>query len=123
MPRAPKACGKPGCPEKVTGRTYCPAHTPTWVGSTRRPRLPDDWPDLRAQAERRAGGRCEADTRLGIPHHRDCNRLGSECDHIRQGDDHRPTNLCWLSTPCHRAKTARETRARNQARTHRRRTP
>jgi hypothetical protein len=26
MPRAPKHCGSPGCPELVTGRSYCPAH-------------------------------------------------------------------------------------------------
>lgn len=27
MPRAPKACGVFGCPERVVGVTYCPAHT------------------------------------------------------------------------------------------------
>lgn len=35
MPRAPKACGKPGCDERVRGRRYCEAHTVAWEGSTR----------------------------------------------------------------------------------------
>ena len=26
MPRAPKSCGHPGCPEYVTGSTYCEPH-------------------------------------------------------------------------------------------------
>ncbi len=26
MPRAPKSCGRYGCPAKVVARTYCPAH-------------------------------------------------------------------------------------------------
>jgi hypothetical protein len=26
MPRAKKACGSFGCPERVVGRTYCPEH-------------------------------------------------------------------------------------------------
>lgn len=26
MPRAPKKCGRQGCPELVIGRTYCAAH-------------------------------------------------------------------------------------------------
>jgi 5-methylcytosine-specific restriction endonuclease McrA len=35
MPRAPKACGKPGCEERVRGRRYCEAHTVAWEGSAR----------------------------------------------------------------------------------------
>lgn len=27
MPRAPKQCAHPGCPERVTARTYCNGHT------------------------------------------------------------------------------------------------
>lgn len=50
MPRAPKACGHLGCPEKVVGRTYCEEHTPEkWSGghgSTRQGR------GLRAQVLR-----------------------------------------------------------------------
>lgn len=115
MPRAVKKCGNLGCPERVTGRTYCPTHTPVWQGSTRRSRLPTNWPTLRADTERRADGRCEA-TRIGRPHHPACTGLGSECDHIQQGDNHSLDNLAWLSGPCHAAKTAQESRERNRRR-------
>lgn len=114
MPRAPKKCGRPDCQQRVTGRTYCPNHTPVWRGSTRRSRLPADWDTRRAAAQTAAHGRCEMTTRLNRPHHRDCNGTGTECDHITAGDNHEPTNLCWLSTPCHKVKTASETRARNR---------
>lgn len=114
MPRAPKKCGRLDCPVRVTGTTYCPAHTPVWKGTTRRSRLPSDWPTRREAARQRAGDRCEASTRLGTTHHPECTGLGAECDHITPGDDHSPENLCWLSTPCHKVKTARESRDRNR---------
>lgn len=34
-----------------------------------------------------------------------CTGKGSECDHIKQGDDHSLANLQWLSGPCHARKT------------------
>lgn len=82
-----------------------------WVTSDRKERLPDDWPKIRAHVKARAKGRCEAN-----PHAKRCNGWGTDADHITPGDDHSPENLQWLSGPCHRAKTARETTARNQAR-------
>lgn len=106
MPRAPKHCGKPGCIETVVGRTYCPAHTPMHSG--RRGRLPSNWASLRAQVRKRADGKCEA-----ASHHPSCDGVGSECDHIRPGDDHSLSNLQWLSRPCHQAKSNRENRERN----------
>jgi 5-methylcytosine-specific restriction protein A len=82
-----------------------------WATSTRRQRLPDDWPAIRAEVRNRAGGRCEAQ------HHvPECDGIGTDADHIRQGDDHSLANLQWLSRPCHKAKTARESAARNRAR-------
>ena len=116
MPRAPKKCGHPTCQTRVTARTYCPEHTPVWHGSTRKQRLPPNWATLRTQTETRAHGRCEA-TRIGRHHHTDCTGFGTDCDHITPGDDHSPQNLCWLSHPCHKAKTADESRTRNRART------
>ena len=86
-----------------------------WAGSTRSARLPRNWPQLRRAVKKRAGGLCEAH-----PHHPDCNGVGTECDHIHPGDDHRLANLQWLSPPCHRAKTlseateARATRSRKR---------
>ena len=71
-----------------------------WVGSTRRARLPKDWATLRAKVKARAHGRCEA-----LAHVAGCDGMGTDCDHVVQGDDHRLSNLVWLSRPCHAAKT------------------
>jgi len=80
-----------------------------WSTSSRRSRLPGDWASLRMLVKERAGGRCEAN------HHAlRCNGVGTDADHIKQGDNHDLSNLQWLSRPCHDAKTARETAARNR---------
>lgn len=111
-PRAPKKCGRTGCDTRVTGATYCAEHTPVWKNpSGRRDRLPADWDERRDAVRVRAHGRCQART-----HHPECTGMGSECDHIHAGDDHSLTNLQWLSKPCHKAKTAAESRDRNRAR-------
>lgn len=123
LARAPKKCGRLDCDTRVTGTTYCPEHTPVWQGSTRRSRLPTNWNQIRIATEHRANGRCEAQSRLNQPHHPDCSGLGSECDHVIPCDDHSLANTCWLSTPCHKAKTARESAARNRARTQPERRP
>lgn len=82
-----------------------------WYTSDRRERLPDDWPQLREAVRDRAGGRCEAS-----PHALGCDRIGSECDHVIEGDNHSLDNLAWLSKSCHKAKTARDAARRNHAR-------
>jgi len=76
-----------------------------WSNSDRRQRLPANWDQLRAQVKARARGRCEA-----LAHVADCDGIGTDCDHIEQGDDHSPTNLAWLSGPCHDAKTRADNR-------------
>ena len=78
-----------------------------WVTSDRRHGLPGIWADLRRQVKARANGLCEA-----AHHVSQCDGIGTDCDHVKQGD-HSLTNLAWLSEPCHRAKTALETAARN----------
>jgi 5-methylcytosine-specific restriction protein A len=45
-------------------------------------------------------------------HEPECSGEGAECDHIERGDDHSPSNLQWLSVPCHKAKTLAENRQR-----------
>lgn len=82
-----------------------------WVGSTRRARLPKDWPQRVAATKARAQGRCEAQQ-----HQPECDGIGRECDHVRRGDDHSLSNLQWLSTPCHKAKTTAEQPRRTRPR-------
>ena len=81
-----------------------------WDTSDRRQRLPADWPAIRRAVKRRAIGQCQATN-----HHPDCNGIGTDADHIRQGDNHSLDNLQWLSGPCHWAKTKAENAARNKA--------
>lgn len=80
-----------------------------WSTSDRRHRLPNDWPAVRRQVKARANGLCQAEH-----HEPGCDGIGTDADHIRQGDNHSIDNLQWLSAPCHKAKTARETAARNK---------
>lgn len=83
-----------------------------WAGSTRRQRLPANWPQLVKQVKARDRGRCQAP--VHVPK---CDGIGTDVDHIIEGDDHRLTNLMLLSGPCHVAKTSRENAERNRART------
>lgn len=71
-----------------------------WSTSDRKERLPANWDAIRAKVKRRARGHCEA-----VRHEPACEGIGSHCDHIDHGDDHRLGNLQWLSKPCHDAKT------------------
>ena len=74
---------------------------PGWQGSTRRRRLPDDWPEIRARILDRDRHRCR------LRYH-GCTRHATEVDHIIRGDDHRDTNLQAACTWCHRIKSGRE---------------
>lgn len=89
-----------------------------WATSTRAKRLPKNWPQLKAQVKKRAKGRCEAS-----PHEPDCPGVGAECDHRVPGDDHSLSNLQWLSSQCHKAKTTRENAEANRWRAGIRRRP
>lgn len=80
-----------------------------WQGSTRRARLPRDWPTRVRATKRRANGRCEGLLVNGtVTHVEDCPGVGRECDHHVRGDDHDLSNLRWLSGECHKAKTQNE---------------
>lgn len=75
-----------------------------WQGSTRRARLPKDWPRIRRRIIRRDKGVCVATysdgTQCGLP--------GTEVDHIVPGDDHTATNLRLLCSWHHRHKSSSE---------------
>jgi 5-methylcytosine-specific restriction enzyme A len=75
-----------------------------WEHSTRKARLPADWPTLRQLVKRRAKGICEHTTADGVR----CKTYGTDCDHITAGDDHRLVNLQWLCAYHHRAKSSAE---------------
>jgi 5-methylcytosine-specific restriction endonuclease McrA len=75
-----------------------------WEGSTRRARLPKDWPRIRARIIRRDGGVCVARYSDG----RRCELPGTDVDHIVPGDDHRDENLQLLCPWHHRHKSGSE---------------
>jgi 5-methylcytosine-specific restriction protein A len=72
--------------------------------SPRSQELPPDWQTRRANAKRRAAGRCERITPDGTR----CNARGNQCDHIIPGNNHSLDNLEWLCQPHHAAKSAAE---------------
>ena len=75
-----------------------------WVGSTRRRRLPPDWPAIRSRVLKRDGHAC----RWVLDGGRLCGAPASDVDHVRRGDDHRDENLRSLCTYHHRRKTGQE---------------
>jgi len=75
-----------------------------WSGSTRRSRLPKNWPSLRRRVLRRDKSLCQmpfSDGRL-------CGAEATDVDHIIPGDDHSMTNLRALCAWCHARKSASE---------------
>lgn len=73
-----------------------------WAGSTRRARLPNDWPKRRAAVLKRDNGVCHV-----------CRGPGADAvDHIIPGDDHSLENLAPIHDRvwphCHRRKSAAE---------------
>lgn len=89
-----------------------------WLNSSRRARLPDNWPELRTKVKARAKGKCEA-----THHDPRCDLTGTDCDHIVTGDDHSLENLQLLSVECHKRKTAEENAALNRLNSQLRRRP
>lgn len=75
-----------------------------WESSDRKARLPPEWHRLRGHVRKRAGGRCEQILDDGSR----CPEVGTDCDHVRAGDDHDPTNLAWLCSTHHAKKSSRE---------------
>lgn len=74
-----------------------------WKGSTRKGRLPGNWSSLRRQAKERAGGICEM-----VQYGYRCTEVGTDCDHVKPGDNHDLSNLQWLCRRHHLEKTGRD---------------
>jgi 5-methylcytosine-specific restriction endonuclease McrA len=75
-----------------------------WSGSTRRSRLPKDWPAIVRRIKRRDQYRC---TTLFEVSGR-CTQRGTDVDHIIPGDDHSDDNLRLLCRWCHTQKSSSE---------------
>ncbi len=78
--------------------------TGRWATSTRRDRLPADWPKRRARILKRDGFRCTEELADG----KRCPAAANEVDHLVAGDDHSDLNLASKCKPHHAAKSARE---------------
>jgi len=59
-----------------------------WAGSTRRARLPHDWPAIRARILERDGHSC-----MWVDNGRRCGAPANQVDHVQRGDNHDDLNL------------------------------
>jgi len=102
MPRAPRVCNRPGCPDAAGPDGRCETHRrPAWSTSDRASRLPRDWPQRRRLVLARDRHRCRI---AGAG----CTVRATEVDHVVAGDDHRLENLQAVCSVCHTAKTLAE---------------
>jgi hypothetical protein len=74
-----------------------------WKSSTRRDRLPADWPKLRAMTFARDGAAC-----TWVVDGERCWAPATDCDHVNRGDDHSLANLTSLCSRHHAEKSAQE---------------
>lgn len=75
-----------------------------WAGSTRRARLPKDWPRTRRRILRRDDHSCQTRFSDG----RICAMPANQVDHVEPGDDHSDANLQALCEWCHTRKSSSE---------------
>ena len=71
-----------------------------WANSTRRSRLPADWPKIRARILQR-----DPLCRLAYDC---CTGRSTEVDHVVRGDNHADHNLQGVCSECHKRKTQAE---------------
>lgn len=76
-----------------------------WNGSTRRQRLPNNWPQLRAEVLHRDSFRCQW---ISPAFNSLCGDEATDVDHIIHGDNHHPSNLQALCAYHHRQKSGSE---------------
>lgn len=76
-----------------------------WKGSTRKSRLPQNWPSLRQFVLDRDDHRCQ-----WVRHDtgRRCGQYANHADHIINNDDDRPANLQALCAYHHQLKSSAE---------------
>lgn len=79
-----------------------------WAGSTRKSRLPADWPNRRRRILKRDGGRCTA---IRIDTGQRCGELATDVDHIVpdfEGGGDEDSNLASLCEWHHDRKSSAE---------------
>lgn len=109
MPRAPKVCAHPACPNLQP----CPDHQrKPWQSSNRRAELPPDW-ERRRRTVLKRDPLC-TDGRI-------CNglALSTDCHHTGDKHDHSLESLAGVCRACHNAATQQqsaEARARRLGR-------
>lgn len=74
-----------------------------WENSTRRSRLPEDWPKRRKRVWRRDHGLCQV-----IESGELCGMPAADVDHIEAGDDHSLSNLRCICEWHHDRKSGSE---------------
>lgn len=84
----------------------CAHVSAAWSGSTRRRRLPKNWPIIRRRILERDGHRC-----TWHDHDGRCTAPATDVDHVEPGDDHTAANLQSLCRAHHAAKSSCEGRA------------
>jgi 5-methylcytosine-specific restriction endonuclease McrA len=105
MPRRPPTpCSTPGCDQLLDLGQRCPVHYVPWAGSTRRKRLPRNWPQIRRRVLTRDAHLCYL-----------CGGHATDVDHVVRGDDHDPSNLAAICRTCHNRKSGREGNAARNA--------
>lgn len=77
---------------------------PGWTSSTRRDRLPANWPTIRRRILRRDRHQCQVIKEDGTR----CLEYATDVDHKQAGDDHRDENLQAICSWHHRKKSSRE---------------
>lgn len=77
---------------------------PKWQNSSRRDRLPSNWPQIRKRILRRDGKVCQWRLEDGGK----CLAPATDVDHIRAGDDHSDGNLRSLCYDHHKFKSSQE---------------
>jgi 5-methylcytosine-specific restriction protein A len=113
-PRALKKCGRDGCEERVTGRTYCLEHSVGWASGPKPRTSTAGHKAWRAAVLARDNGACQI-------HGQHCTGRATIADHIVNvaagGAPFDLDNGQAVCARCHMAKTQREAaigRAANQ---------
>lgn len=79
-----------------------------WQGSTRRSRLPADWPSIVQRIKKRDKARCTETLKSGKRCPRGEPEFRVQVDHLTPGDDHRDINLGCKCEAHHGKKSSKE---------------